>query len=260
MSYGGSGERPATPDDDDVLHAWFETYANAMHTSFPARVQSYDPALQVADLIPVIRHPVPQPDGSHEYEELPVLPSVPVVFPRTTEWFLTLPIATGDYVVVDCCESAIGHWRVGDGSITNPGDLRRFDLSHATCRPGLFTRQAALARDQGAGDLGTDLVLGRIGTGTRVAIRADGQVYVEQGATTVFRIAADGTVNIGAELGASFVALAAYVDARIAALVTAHDTHTHTYTPGPGAAIPTGPALPLAGAQATVAATKGRAT
>lgn len=69
-------------------------------------------------------------------------------------------------------------------------------------------------------------------------------------------------VHLGAKSAAEFVALAAKTDARIAALQAAHDGHTHatTATVGPSGVPGTiAPPTPV-GAQASVAATKVKAT
>ena len=51
------------------------------------RIESYDPATQRATVLPMVRHEVPQSDGSSEYEDLPPLPEVPVIQPRGGAFF-----------------------------------------------------------------------------------------------------------------------------------------------------------------------------
>ena len=213
-------ERPTTPDEFDVLHAWIEQYLLELHTAFPGRVHS-DPdwSAGTADIEPLVKYPVPQPDGSYQYEDLPILPAVPIVMPRTSQWFVSLPIARGDTVLVVCAESAIGAWRAGDGSPQHPGDLRRHHLSHAVAIPGLFARSKTLAENQVAGDLKNDLVLGKDG-GTRIAVKATGEVVIVQGSTIVAQIDADGTVHLAGNAG-SLVALANLVASQLNALKTA---------------------------------------
>lgn len=210
--------RPAFPTQIDVLQAWLEEFGRELHTSFPARVQSYDATNQVADLVPLVRHPVPQADDSVVYEDLPVLPHVPIVFPRTGRWFLSLPIAVGDLVLVVCCESAIGHWHASDGGVTYPGDLRRFDLSHAVALPGLFPQSKALANASA-----TDLVIGD-DQGSRITLKPDG------------------TVEIAGN--AAFVALANLVNNALSTIRTTFNAHVHTgVSTGVGSSGP--PATPL---------------
>ena len=77
-----SWDRTIAPTDDDVIRGWIEHHLADVHTAMPARVQSYDAATQTATLVPLVRHAVMLGDGSVEREELPVLPAVPVLWPR----------------------------------------------------------------------------------------------------------------------------------------------------------------------------------
>ena len=266
-------ERLPYPTDRDILDARQEEAELRMDTAFPARVQSYDPDLQVADLVPLIRKQVPQPDGSHVMEDLPVLPCVPVCFPRMGTWFLSFPVVPGDTGLVIVCSGAIGHWRVGDGDVTDPGDLRRNHIAHSVFLPmGLVPRTRKLTRTGAAGSSAppapapTGLVLGSDNaSGPRILIRANGAVEIETGGATAVKVDANGMVNLGAAAGAAFVALASYVDARLATIQAAFDAHGHAVsgtTAAAGAplvavaAAPTSPIGPLA----TVAATKAKAT
>lgn len=201
-------------------------------------------------------------------EALPVLPSVPVLFPRVGEWFLSLPIAEGTYGLVIVCAPAIGHWRVGNGDVTDPGDLRRHHMAHAVFLPvGMTPRSEALERTGAAGTAlstgaPTGMVIGSdAADGPRILIRANGAVEIETGGATAVKVAADGVVHLGAAAGASFVALATAVDARLTALQAAFDAHVHA-TAALGPPVPPTPVpgvIPV-GSLATVAATKAKAT
>lgn len=250
-------ERETFPTERAILDAREEQQELRAFVALPGRVQSYDPVTQTADIVPLIRQQVPQPDGSYAMEALPVLPSVPVLFPRVAGWFLAFAIVPGDTVQILVNTAAIGHWREGDGGVTDPGDLRRQHLAHAVAIPGLYRRGAAL----GNAPSGTNaIVMGADADGgTRLTFRTNGSVLVTQGAGVVVQIDADGTVHLGGAAG-EFVALANLVAARLTALQSAFDSHTHLYAPGPGAPVPTAPPVPLVGALAPVAATKAKAT
>ncbi len=149
--------------------------STAINTATPARVQRYDAALQVVDAVPLVRGPVPRADGTYDHEDLPVVPSVPVVWPRVGAWGLTMALAEGDTGLLVCLESDLGTWRAGDGSVVDPVDLRRHHLSHAVFVPGLYVRSRALS----AAASGTAaVVLGHDTSGSRVTFRADGSVEV----------------------------------------------------------------------------------
>ena len=243
-----SGERPPYPTELDGERARREVHELEQHVAIPGRVERYDAATQIADVLPLVRHPVPQPDGSYALEDLPVVPSVPVIFPRVGRMFVSLPIAPGDTVQLLVNTAAIGHWRAGSGDVTDPGDLRRQHLAHAVAIPGLYARSAALGHASA-----TDLVLGD-DQGTRVAIKPDGTVTITTGAGVALKIDADGTVHLGGAAGEA-VAMAALVKGNLDALKTIFDAWSPVPNDG-GAALKTA----LAGwTVAEVAATKTRA-
>jgi hypothetical protein len=265
-----SGERPAFPTDEDIADAREERLRLDMETAFPARVQSYDSDLQVADLVPLVRRQVPQPDGSHTTEALPVLPCVPVCFPRMGQWFVSFPIEPGDTGLVIVCSGDIGPWRIGSGDVTDPGDLRRHHMSHAVFLPsGLVPRARKLTQTGAAGTSGspalpTGMVIGSDASdGARVMLRADGTIEIVGGGAVSIRSSAgtrvdmqDGTqpfVNgtlYADALGTFLTALGIFVagaSSVVAALgvfcaaVAAHPLLTAVLNPGP-----TGPSAVLA--------------
>ena len=150
--------RPDSPTALDVIQAHLDLLEQDMHTCMVARVQSYDAAKQVADLVPVVRHAVEQPDGSTVYEELPVLPAVPIAFPRAGAWFIGFPVTPGDFVVVHVFDAAHEHWRAGDGAAQHPGDLRRRSLGSVVAYPvNCYPAESKLAH---APAQSTNLVIG----------------------------------------------------------------------------------------------------
>lgn len=122
-----------------------------VHTSQPGRVESYDAERQVADVLPEVR-----PGG----EALPVIPCVPVIWPRGGGAYLHLPLERGDTGLIVSCEVDVAHWRVR-GQPGVPGDTRRHHLAHSVFLPGLAVASATLQTSAGATVLaGSDLRLG----------------------------------------------------------------------------------------------------
>ena len=243
--------RDIPPSNEGLIRAWIERSLGDLHVAMPGRVESYDVATQTANVKPLVRHAAPQPDGSTAQEDLPVIPSVPVLWPRAGGWFLAMPLAAGDSVQLLVNSAAIGHWRAGQGEVTDPRDLRRHHLSHAVAIPGLATRAGALRHAPSAA-LG--MVFGEDADGgTRVTIDSNGTLIVTRSTSELLRVETNGEVSLGGAVGAQFVALANLVDARLAAMVSAFNAHIHAET-GTNTATPTTPM----GAQASVAATKGK--
>lgn len=248
-------ERETYPSERALAEAREEQAALRTHVAYPGRVQSYDAATQTADVVPLIRQQVPQPDGSYALEELPVLPSVPVVWPRVGAWFLAMTLQPGDTVQLLCNTSAIGHWRTGTGDVTDPGDLRRQHLAHAVALPGLYTRGKALAHAP-SGDTG--LVLGSDASGARVAMLTNGTLRVTQGTATVLEIDTAGVVHLGGAAG-ELVALSNLVTSQLTALKAA--INGAAVVPGDGGAtFKANIMAALASWPSTVAATKTKAT
>ena len=249
------GERPPFPSDRDVFDARLEQQALETHVGRPGRVLRYDAATQTADVVPLVRHPVPQPDGAYEFEELPVIPSVPVLWPRVGAWFFALKVEAGDTVQLLFNDCDLGTWRTGDGSVVTPGDLRRHHLSHAVAIPGLYPRGRALAHAP-SGDVG--LVLGSDTSGARVTLHTNGAMEITTGEHTVIAIDPDGTVHLGGAAG-EFVALASLVAAQLGALKTAINGAVIVTGDG-GSSFKSTLMAALSGWPASVAAMKTKAT
>lgn len=132
-----------------------------VHTALPARVTKYDPATQTADVLPLVRV-----NG----EKLPVIPGVPVAWPRAGGAFVSLPMVAGDFVFLVFAEQALGVWRAVNGAETAPGDLRRHHLSGAVALPCLFPDSVQLA------DVHSDNVVVGFDGGNQVHIKPDGKV------------------------------------------------------------------------------------
>lgn len=258
-----SNDQPCT--EQEFIEEQIEDHLARLFTAMPARVQRYDATLQVCDLVPLVRHPRKDPDGGYTHEDYPVLPCVPVVFPRTGDHFIAFALQPGDMGLVVFCKEAIGHWRVGNGDVTDPGDLRRQHLAHAVAIPGLYTRGRALRQTGAAGattpeGLPTGVVLGSDETtGPRLLIKADGSIEIVAGGTVAAHVDADGTVHLGAASGAAFVALASLVGAQLEALKNAISGAAVVPNDG-GAAFKANLMTALASWPASVAATRAKAT
>lgn len=158
---------PETPTLAEVIRRAWDARMLDVHTSMPGMVVSYDAATQTADVQPMLRRPMRDQDGERVVEELPVVPGVPVLFPRTASAFVSLPIAAGDFVLLAFCEGSIDAWR-GTGDVADPGDERRHNLSHAVAIPGVYPAAQAL------GDAhSTNVVIGHDG-GTQIHVQPGG--------------------------------------------------------------------------------------
>jgi Phage protein Gp138 N-terminal domain len=124
------------PTDAEVIRTAIDSRLLSLHTSMPGVVVTYNPGLQTADVQPVIKRAVPTSDGGIEHETLPVIHNVPVEWPGGGGFAMQFPVRPGDHVWLIFSEAATAKWR-STGQISEPGDLRRHDLSYAMA---LFVR------------------------------------------------------------------------------------------------------------------------
>ncbi len=208
---------------EELLNLILDHRLRELHTALPGRVESYDASKQTCDVLPMLKKQTPNGQGGYTTEDLPVLPNVPVAFPRGGGgFFMSFPLSKGDFVMLVFHERAIGAWRK-KGEATAPGDLRMHSLAGAVAYPGLYPNDDAL--DDASDSL---MVLGKDGADGQIAIAAS-EIKVGKNATKKAARQNDGVGNgtlaftFGAGTGAATLAI--------------------TYTPGDGSApqsIPTG--------------------
>jgi len=211
----------------EILEAFQRNVALSVHTSEPGMIVSYDSAKQTAHVQPVVKRCIVARDGSKTFETLPVLPNVPVQFPRGGGFAMSWPLSPGDFVQLHYSQKSISEW-LGTGEISEPMDSRLHGLSGAVAVPGVVPSAQTLSEDAGALE---SLVLGRDGEEAQVRIKA-------------------GEIKLGAS-ASDFVALASKVAAELATLRSTFNTHTHI---GHAPANPTDPPLPLLAAFNSTAA------
>lgn len=191
-----------------------------LHTSFPAKVVSYDADAQTVDVLPAIMREVAgdDPQAPYSFEAIEELGAVPVMWPRAGGFVLTFPIAVGDWVLIICAEQSTLLWRVSGSAPVKPGLIDPHGLNGCVALPGWFPDTQKLE------DVSTtDVVLGK----------ADGSSGV--------RVKPDGSVVLGPEAGAGLVALAAKCDAEFAKISTTFAS----FSPGSGGAAFVTPYPPL---------------
>lgn len=255
-------ERSTWPSEQEVYEARRELHDLELNVAFVGRVQNYDPASQTATIIPIIREQIPREDGLYDQEELPPVPHVAILQPRTRGWGLSIPVQDGDTVLCVCLDGDATAWRRGRTSegTHEVRDLRRHHLAHAVAIAGFYRYNEPLRNMKHLVPSDSEearLVIGSdADEGARISIFGDGSVEIAKGSNVRLRIDADGTVHLaGAPAATKLLALAELVDARLNTLREAYNTHTHPTAPA-GPVSP--PSTPLATPLATTSATKTR--
>lgn len=197
-----------------------------VHVALPGRVVTFYGDTQTVDVEVAVQVPAASADqeGALEWDSIPTLAGVPVCYPSGGGFSLVFPLAPGDPVMLVFSDVATGEWFDSDGAGTvRPLDSRRHSAGYPVAFPGARpTSKAAPAP-------GSALVLGKEGMDQRILIDAE--------------------IKLGAA-AASFAAKADLVLARLEAMKTTFDAHTH---PAPGGA--TSPTSTPMTSPASVAAT-----
>lgn len=215
-----------TPSAPEVHEAFIKAALDRVHTAIPGKIQSYDAARQVADIVPQVPRVVRgRLTRERKLDHLPVFPDVPVAFPRAAGFYIHFPVQPGDTCLVVVTEADMNEW-LRTGEAIDPGLSGRFRLSSAVAFLGLSPETNRI----------TDATPGALTIG-----KQGGPQVVIDGAL----------VRVGSALASDFVALSSKVDAAIAAIVAYVNSHTHVV--GGTAAVPGTPPVsaPVTGTAAT---------
>lgn len=174
-----------------MLLAVIEAKLDEVYTSMPGKVVSFDGTK--ASVKPLIK--VEYADGT--VVPLPVIHSVPIVFPRTSDFALQFPIKKDDYVLILFSSRPIGNWLLS-GKDSLPESVQKHSLNDAIAIPGLFPFTGNQIIDTPSED---------------VAIKFKGQEI---------RITKNGDINVGKS------SLKALVNDTFMEIF---NTHTHDYIP-----------------------------
>ena len=141
---------PANPTEAEVITAAIESRIADVFTALPGVVKSYDAATGHADIQPAIRRPLDTASGAVVFEDLPIVPNVPILFPRGGAFAVTWPLAPGDPVLLVFSALSPQLWRATGQTPADPGDLRRHHLGNAYAIPGVPAPGPALPGAQTA--------------------------------------------------------------------------------------------------------------
>ena len=172
------GTEPTLPE---IIRRALDSRLLDVHVALPCKVLVFTPGTPpTVEVLPMVRRAIEDDDGGIQHEELPPIPNVPVLFPNSAMFSAAWYLVPGDFVLVIFCSSAIGNWRES-GDISDPGDLRRHDLSHAVAIPGMLPKGGSIPMSS------TEVVLEVNAPATHIAVGA---------AATEFIVLADKLVSV----------------------------------------------------------------
>jgi hypothetical protein len=131
-----------TPDLREVIAAHVSAALEGLRVAMPGRVEAYDAAKRLADVVPLLKVPVTQQDGSVSSVQLGKLSGVPVVMPQAGGRFVKLPVAAGDVVLLVFADFLLDGWKAL-GGVQDPRGLAVHGLSNAIAIAGLADPSAA---------------------------------------------------------------------------------------------------------------------
>jgi hypothetical protein len=205
---------------ESVLAEILDARQSQIHTAIPAQIINYDSANQVVDVQPMILEPYHDSSGALRTRSYPVLPSVPVAFPRGGGFFISLPLVAGDTGMLIFSELPIDRWR-SSGQESHPLTARRHGAGNAVFYPGIGPRAKAL---------------GETGIDANLALGKEGGVQVQLSATVV---------NLGEKSAVDFVALSTKVATELTRIQTDLTTLKAAIAAmlAPASCFPSGPAI-----------------
>lgn len=119
-----------TPTLEQLLDQAIDSALIDMHTCMPGIVESYDATKQTVNVRPAIKRKYD--DGT--LVERPLIPDVPVYFPKGGGFSITHPIKKNDDVLLIFSERSLERWK-NEAGVVDPRDSRKFHLSDAFCFP-----------------------------------------------------------------------------------------------------------------------------
>ena len=130
------------PSDLDIQVDVIRDELADLHTCLPAEivgVREGKDARQFVDVLPTLQRSVIDADGLPQNEAYPVIPMVPVGYAQGGGFFVSLPLAVGDIVLLVFAERSLDAWiesaRHAGGSAIVPGDVATHTLQGAIALP-----------------------------------------------------------------------------------------------------------------------------
>lgn len=112
---------------------------DTLRVAIPGIIKSFNYLEQTATIQPTIMEKIKDIEGRIIDIKLPELLDVPIVFPRSGGYSLTLPIKPGDECLVIFSDMCIDAWWAS-GGVQQQEEIRRHDLSDAFAIIGIWSQ------------------------------------------------------------------------------------------------------------------------
>lgn len=124
-----------TPTLEQVLRLRQEGAVADLYIELPAKVERFDPQLQCVDATPTILRDRTLEDGTIVSERLPTVVRAPVLYLGSGSFRMTFPIEVGSIVMLRFPSANLSQW-LAKGGVSEAQDGRRHDLCSAVAYPG----------------------------------------------------------------------------------------------------------------------------
>lgn len=175
-----------TPTLAETMRQSIENLLVDIHTALPARVESFDGQKSMVSVQPLLKRKF---RTETDAINLPIISNVPVIFPRTANAFIKMPIAKGDQGLIVFSERSLDKWLDSGGESISPDDPRKFDLSDAVFLPGLYTYT------QTSIDPASNILI--YNNKTQITIKPDGETIIDNtDAAALITLKASGEIEL----------------------------------------------------------------
>lgn len=208
----------------EILKAARDAHSEDIHTAMPAKVVVFHPERGTVDVLPQIKTKLRDEDDAPVFEDIAIIPDVPIAWPRGGGYCMTLPLQPNDFVWLIFSEAPMGEWR-NTGQLSEPLDSRRHSVGYPVAYPGVYpdTQMLSVAALELA-DRISGMVLGRDGSQAGQILLEALKITLAHNQPQQTTLDASGlTVGLA---GATPVAL----QSLLTTLITAFNTHTHAET------------------------------
>ncbi len=155
-------------DFNRLIKDYVKTEINSINTLLPAKIKKYYPSQMRADIIFLNKVEV-----NGEFVEQSCVYSCPVILPKVSGFFISMPYKEGDVVMVAFSQVALDNL-LDSGQSEVVEIKRRFSLDDAVVLGGV---QIESKGDLGSAN-GEDIILENIETNTTIKIKSSGDIEI----------------------------------------------------------------------------------
>lgn len=211
-----------SPELQEILRLAVSSRLRDVNVALPGKINSYDPSEQKADIKPLLKRITQTTDGNELEEELPVIPNVPVIFPRGGDFFISMPVKQGDFCLLIFNSFPVDKYKYGQGDDINPGDFSMHQLTDAVAIMGFSPFAQAIA------DADPDNIV--------IGVQDGNQVHIAEDKIELGKKGAADKASLDSKVQDELNAIRDSLDS----LVTQYNAHIHTTTATIGASETTG--------------------